>query len=58
MFQTSVLDVNTYINIMKGVLNEKNLMFITSHLMFIILYLMFITLYLMFYKFNYIFSLM
>ena len=49
MLQSSVLDVNTYINIMKGrLINEKNRMFITLLHLFITLHLMFITLHLMF----------
>ena len=41
MFQSSVLDVNTHININeREKLNEKNLMFITLSHLFITLYLM------------------
>ena len=43
MFQSSVYDVNTYINIMKGrLINEKTRMFITLHHLFITLYLLFV----------------
>ena len=43
MFQSSVLDVNTYINIMKGrLINEKTRMFITLPHLFITLNLMFV----------------
>ena len=49
MFQSSVLDVNTYINIMKGrLINEKTCMFITLLHLFITLHLLFITLYVLF----------
>ena len=43
MFQTSVLDVNTYINKMKRrLINEKTRMFITLPHLFITLNLMFV----------------
>ena len=43
MLQSSILDVNTYINIMKGrLINEKTCMFITLLHLFITLYLLFV----------------
>ena len=49
MLQSSIYDVNTHINIMKGrLINEKNRMFITLLHLFITLRLLFITLYVLF----------